>query len=189
MNVEEAREFLGVSAGATDEEIETAYQEKVKQYHPDISDEPDAREKFLKLQDAKSLLDKSKNSTTERTRSSGDRSMGGRRSDGRGFELFEVLVLPVAAVLELAAAAAGERVVVGAAVEFALLDEALVDERVEVRIQPTVVDLLLVVVLQFVLDRQSVWFVGPRDDVQQITLESCEVIHRNVRSIVILLFK
>jgi len=71
MNVEEARKFLGVSVGATDEEIETAYQEKVKQYHPDISDEPDAREKFLKLQDAKSLLDKSKNSTREWTRSRG----------------------------------------------------------------------------------------------------------------------
>jgi len=59
-----------------------------------------------------------------------------------------------------------------------LLDESLVDERVQVRVQAPVVDLLLVVVLEFLLDREAVWLVLAGDHVQQVTLEACQVVHR-----------
>jgi len=38
----------------------------------------------------------------------------------------------------------------------AFLDNSLLNERVEVRVEPTMVDLLFVVVLEFVFDRKSV---------------------------------
>lgn len=47
---------LGVSKDADESEIKTAYRKKVKQYHPDVSDEPDAEEKFKKIQKAKEVL-------------------------------------------------------------------------------------------------------------------------------------
>ncbi|GGL62128.1 molecular chaperone DnaJ [Halocalculus aciditolerans] len=47
---------LGVSKDADESEIKTAYREKVKQYHPDVSDEPDAEEQFKKIQKAKEVL-------------------------------------------------------------------------------------------------------------------------------------
>ncbi len=47
---------LGVSRDATDDEIKTAYREKAAKYHPDVSDEPDAEEKFKQIQKAKEVL-------------------------------------------------------------------------------------------------------------------------------------
>lgn len=43
-------------------------------------------------------------------------------------------------------------------VQFNFLDEALGDEVVEVRIETAVIDLLLVVVVEFSLDCEPVWF-------------------------------
>jgi len=54
--------------------------------------------------------------------------------------------------------APGKTVVVRAAVAFTFLDEPLVDERVQIRVEPTVVDFLLVVLFEFVLDGEAVWF-------------------------------
>ena len=79
-----------------------------------------------------------------------------RRESGLRHSLrwsIEVLGLPLAARFDLATTAPGERVVVSPSVPLALFDEALVDERIEVRIQPTVVDLLLVVLLELLFDR------------------------------------
>ena len=53
---EDFYEILGVSRDATTEEIEQAYREAVRKYHPDVSDEPDAEEKFKKAQKAKEVL-------------------------------------------------------------------------------------------------------------------------------------
>ena len=47
---------LGVSRDADDEEIKRAYREKATKYHPDVSDEPDADEKFKQVKRAKEVL-------------------------------------------------------------------------------------------------------------------------------------
>jgi molecular chaperone DnaJ len=47
---------LGVDRDASEDEIERAYREKASEYHPDVSDEPDAEEKFKRVQEAKEVL-------------------------------------------------------------------------------------------------------------------------------------
>jgi molecular chaperone DnaJ len=53
---EDFYEALGVSRDADEEEIEQAYREAVREYHPDVSDDPDAEEKFKKVKKAKEVL-------------------------------------------------------------------------------------------------------------------------------------
>jgi len=47
---------LGVGQDASEEEIKRAYREKAREYHPDVSDDPDAEEKFKQIQRAKEVL-------------------------------------------------------------------------------------------------------------------------------------
>jgi hypothetical protein len=49
-------ELLGIDPDASNEEIETAYREKVKQVHPDKSDRSDAREQFMRVRKAREVL-------------------------------------------------------------------------------------------------------------------------------------
>lgn len=58
---------LGVSRDAGEEEIKQAYREKAAKYHPDVSDDPDAEEKFKRAKQAKEVL------TDEQKRSAYDR--------------------------------------------------------------------------------------------------------------------
>ncbi|MEF8812203.1 MAG: molecular chaperone DnaJ [Halovenus sp.] len=53
---EDFYEILGVSRDASEEEIQDAYREAVREYHPDVSDDPDAEEKFKKAKTAKEVL-------------------------------------------------------------------------------------------------------------------------------------
>jgi molecular chaperone DnaJ len=47
---------LGVSRDADEDEIKRAYRKKAAEYHPDVSDDPDAEEKFKKVKKAKEVL-------------------------------------------------------------------------------------------------------------------------------------
>ncbi len=47
---------LGVSQSATQEEIRTTYRQLVLRYHPDVSNEPDAEERFKEINEAYSML-------------------------------------------------------------------------------------------------------------------------------------
>ena len=42
-------EVLGLSKGASDEEIKRAFRKLAKQYHPDVNKEPGAEEKFKEI--------------------------------------------------------------------------------------------------------------------------------------------
>ncbi|PSP55730.1 molecular chaperone DnaJ [Halobacteriales archaeon QS_1_67_19] len=53
---EDFYDVLGVSGDADQEEIEQAYREKATEYHPDVSDDPNAEEKFKKVKKAKEVL-------------------------------------------------------------------------------------------------------------------------------------
>ncbi|AHF99842.1 molecular chaperone DnaJ [Halostagnicola larsenii XH-48] len=64
---EDFYDVLGVSPDASPEEIKQAYRSKATEYHPDVSDDPNAEEKFKKIQKAKQVL------TDEEKRSAYDR--------------------------------------------------------------------------------------------------------------------
>jgi hypothetical protein len=49
-------QILGVSSGASEEEIKAAYRRQVKRYHPDTSIEPDSAARFIELHTAYELL-------------------------------------------------------------------------------------------------------------------------------------
>ncbi|MFB6206181.1 MAG: molecular chaperone DnaJ [Haloglomus sp.] len=53
---EDFYEALGVSQNASEDEIKQAYRKKAAKYHPDVSDDPNAEEKFKKIKKAKEVL-------------------------------------------------------------------------------------------------------------------------------------
>ena len=53
---EDFYDILGVGRDASEEEIKQAYRDKATEYHPDVSDDPNAEEKFKLLQKAKDVL-------------------------------------------------------------------------------------------------------------------------------------
>lgn len=56
MNKKDYYEVLGVSKDADEKEIKSAFRRLAKKYHPDVSKEPDAAEKFKEAQEAYAVL-------------------------------------------------------------------------------------------------------------------------------------
>ncbi len=56
MNKKDYYEILGISKTASSDEIKSAYRKLAKKYHPDISKEANAEEKFKEVQEAYSVL-------------------------------------------------------------------------------------------------------------------------------------
>ena len=64
---EDFYDVLGVSRDADEDEINSAFRKKAAEYHPDVSDDPNAEEKFKKAKKAKEVLtDEQKRSAYER---------------------------------------------------------------------------------------------------------------------------
>ena len=49
-------DVLGVDKGATDKEIKKAYRKLAMKYHPDVSDDEEATEKFKEISEAYAVL-------------------------------------------------------------------------------------------------------------------------------------
>src|SRR6056297_2698709 len=89
----------------------------------------------------------------------------------------DILTFPLCPCLDLSGPSAGGGVLVGSPVALAFLNESLLDERIEIRIQSAVVNFLFIVVLEFVFDCESVWIIEASNYVQQISLKASEVVH------------
>lgn len=80
-------EVLGLSKGASDDEIKRAYRKMAKKYHPDVNKESGAEEKFKEVNEAYEVLsDPQKKATYDQF---GHAGMDGANFGGSGFGGFE----------------------------------------------------------------------------------------------------
>ncbi len=71
-------EILGLGRNASDDEIKAAFRKLARQYHPDVSKEPDAEEKFKEINEAYGVLsDSDKRARYDRFGKDGLGNMGG----------------------------------------------------------------------------------------------------------------
>lgn len=60
MNVSEAYELLGLKNNASKDEVKKAFRKMAQKYHPDVNKEPDAEDKFKKINEAYQLIESGK---------------------------------------------------------------------------------------------------------------------------------
>ncbi len=83
-------EVLGVSRGADEREVKTAFRRLARQYHPDVSQEADAEEKFKEINEAYEVLsDEEKRARYDRFGHAGVNGAGGFSGGMGGFSGFE----------------------------------------------------------------------------------------------------
>ena len=84
MNKRDYYEILGVDKNASEAEIKSAFRKLAKKYHPDVSKEPDAAEKFKEAQEAYAVLsDSNKRSQYDQF---GHSAFQGGSSGAQGFD-------------------------------------------------------------------------------------------------------
>ena len=84
MNKRDYYEVLGVSKNASEAEIKSAFRKLAKKYHPDVSKEPDAEEKYKEAQEAYAVLsDASKRRQYDQF---GHEAFNGAGAGGAGFD-------------------------------------------------------------------------------------------------------
>ena len=89
MNKRDYYEVLGVDKNASEAEIKSAFRKLAKKYHPDVSKEPDAAEKFKEAQEAYAVLsDANKRRQYDQFGHSAFDQMGGADASGFDFSDF-----------------------------------------------------------------------------------------------------
>lgn len=90
MNKRDYYEVLGVSKTATDAEIKSAFRKLAKKYHPDVSKEENAAEKFKEVQEAYTVLsDPEKRKKYDQFGHSAFQNNGGGAGGFQGFDGFD----------------------------------------------------------------------------------------------------
>lgn len=93
MNKRDYYEVLGVDKNASDAEIKSAFRKLAKKYHPDVSKEPDAAEKFKEAQEAYAVLsDEQKRKQYDQFGHAAfdNNGMGGGGFDFSGFDFSDI---------------------------------------------------------------------------------------------------
>ena len=92
MNKKDYYEVLGVDKNATEADIKSAFRKLAKKYHPDVSKEPDAAEKFKEAQEAYAVLsDKEKRAQYDQYgHAAFQNTNGGAGYDFSGFDFSDI---------------------------------------------------------------------------------------------------